>query len=224
MKHFDRRSYDPIHGWFKVVQVDLALMFAYKGYKNFLVLVDVFSHRIYGEPMKSKTAVETVKIMEKIFKEVGYTPESIQSDKGLEFRCGYTQDFFKKNKIYWHGKTGTVKASVSEWAIFRIKKVLYAQLMTDRTKNWPRLLKGVIERINNTPSPSLNFLKPSQINSPEDDHLVDEKKPFNPMSWREMRQNSLDYKKKGYFHEGETVILNNKHSNFVKSYKPRVLL
>lgn len=222
MRHFDRRNYGSNHGFMKLVQIDLALMFQYRSYKNFLVLVDVFSHRIYGEAMTSKTASETVQKMEKIFKEIGMYPELIQSDMGAEFRSPLTQDYFKQKKIYWHGKTGIVKASVSEWAVFRIKKVLYAEMMTKQTKNWPRLLKEVIQKINNTPSPSLNFLRPSEISSPEDDRLVDEKKPFKPMSWREMRQNSIDYERKGYFHEGETVILDNKKKNFDKSYKPRV--
>lgn len=204
------------------MHIDIGLMFQYKTSRNFFILVDVFSHRIYAELLEDKTAEATIRAMDKIFKEIGMFPEICQSDKGLEFRSPKTQQYFKKHNIYWKGKSSGAKANYAEWGVFRVKKVLYAELYSKETKNWPKLLKPVVDKINDTPSPSLNYLKPSQISSPADDYLVDRYKSYKPESWKKIHQNILDYEKKGKFKIGDVVIMDDPVRNFTKSYRVRV--
>lgn len=222
MRHFDRRSYSDVHGFFKLVQIDIALMFPYKEYKNFLLIVDVFSHKIFTKSLKSKTAHETTQAIKDIFDEVGMTPECVQSDKGLEFTSPTTQKYMKNNNIYFRGKSGDKKASMAEWGIFKVKKLLYTEMYSRHTKNWPKILPTVVNKINNTESPSLNFLKPAEISSPADDYKVDRKKKFNPPPWQSFQENINKYSKKGDLSIGDTVLLDNKKMSFTKSYKPQV--
>lgn len=141
---------------------------------------------------------------------------------GKEFMSKPAQDYFKENNIYFRAKTSDKKASVVEWSIYRIKKVLYAEMYSLETRNWPNLLTKVVDKINDTPSPSLNFLKPSDIKSPADDYKVDLKKTFKPTPWRSYTESSDKYKEDGDLSIGDTVIVDLKRKNFEKSYLRRV--
>lgn len=53
MRKFPRRSYD-VKGYLELVQCDLAQMYEFNGMKYFLLVTDIFSSRIWCEPLPSK--------------------------------------------------------------------------------------------------------------------------------------------------------------------------
>lgn len=79
-KNFKRRKYE-VNGFFKLCQADLAQMYEYNGFNYFLCFIDVFSHRIFTSPLKSKSPKEVITAYKVIFKDFG-TPEEIQADQG----------------------------------------------------------------------------------------------------------------------------------------------
>lgn len=68
-------------------QADLVEMIPYakinNGYKYILIVINCFSKFVWAFPLKSKSAAEVPKNMEKVFKI--QTPNNLQTDQGREF-------------------------------------------------------------------------------------------------------------------------------------------
>ena len=65
-----------------MVQADLAQMFNYDGYNNFLLLVDAFSSKVFVRPLKTKTSLEVRNAFESIFEEFKATIYVLETDRG----------------------------------------------------------------------------------------------------------------------------------------------
>lgn len=108
IKRFPRRQYD-VKGYLELVQCDLGQMYEFNGMKYFLLVTDVFSSRIWCEPLPSKgflivyktyiflhfvkvitflLILDTMtvrKAFQKIFDEMGEKPTHISSDQVYKF-------------------------------------------------------------------------------------------------------------------------------------------
>jgi transposase InsO family protein len=86
MKRFPRRRYD-VKGFLELVQCDLAVMFTdKKGFNYFLLIMDVFTTKIWTYPMKKKNSKASKQAFEQFFKDVNnQLPTQIASDQGREF-------------------------------------------------------------------------------------------------------------------------------------------
>lgn len=76
-----------------------------KGYKYLFVIMDLWSHKFDCEPLKNKTADETLQAMKKIFNKkknniLKIPFASISTDNGTEFKGSF--DDFLKNKLIYH--------------------------------------------------------------------------------------------------------------------------
>ena len=77
-------------------KVDLANMQKLKdkndGVAFLLVIIDVFTHYLWVEPLKTKTE-DVIKAFKKVFKHVK-TPKRLRMDRGGEFTGQKVQDYF----------------------------------------------------------------------------------------------------------------------------------
>lgn len=80
VNNFKRRHYSNIFGFAKLFQADLAEMPISENKKYILVMVDVFSHKIFARAMKDKSSKSVKDAFENIFKTV-QTPEKLETDK-----------------------------------------------------------------------------------------------------------------------------------------------
>ena len=88
-----------------------------------LVCTDLFSGKIWAEPMVKKTAQSTAKAMQKILDESGPPIESIRTDYGSEFKQQY-QSLLKKQNIKHKFTESQQKAGAAEGAINRLSSRL----------------------------------------------------------------------------------------------------
>lgn len=225
IKKFDRRSYFPnVRGFWNLIEADLAIMPYYNRNRYILVVIDVFSRRIYTRILTSKKPFKVIGGIQSIFDEVGIKPSIFQADRGLEFTSKETQEFFEKNNIRFNEKIGPYKAAMAEWAVGKIKKVLYTQMRYEKTNNWPSLLQAVVLRINKTPMKKLNWKRPIDFASNWDDKNIPLPEPVN---LKELLKNQKQYeKKKTSLKIGDKVLLDEyifrKHTNFPKGYHLQV--
>ena len=70
-----------MHGFLTLMQADLAEMFPSKGFKGFLLVVDVFSRKVFCQILKTKTKLEVQKAFDKIFQDAHGTPEVLETDR-----------------------------------------------------------------------------------------------------------------------------------------------
>jgi hypothetical protein len=61
-------------------------MFPFEGFDSFLLVCDVFSHKIFAEALPNKSAQSVIAALKKIFQDAGTTPEMLQSDQGVKLQ------------------------------------------------------------------------------------------------------------------------------------------
>lgn len=177
-KRFPRRPYD-VYGFGQLIQADLAVMYKFEGFFYFLLIIDVFSRKIFCRPLKNKSSSEVKVAFDKIFTEINNPVRLIQTDQGTEF-TGLKRYFEQEKDIRHQYKFGLTKCTFAENAIYLIKMRLYTALRSSNSRDWPFLLKKVVNNYNNTPQTALKNLKPSDFKSSFDDvKLPDDPKTPN---------------------------------------------
>lgn len=144
-KRFPRRPYD-VYGFGQVLQADLGVMYSFNGFFYFLLVIDVFSRRIFTEPLKNKQ-IQTVKAaFENILAKINNRVNLVQTDKGAEM-VGLKK-FLEERSIRHQYKYGATKCTFAENGIYTIKIRLYTVLRAKNSRDWPffcpKLLKTTI--------------------------------------------------------------------------------
>jgi len=102
-KHrFPRRHYY-VHNYGELCQMDIAHMFQDEEtkFKYFLLFVDVFSSKIFAEPLKTREAPEVLTALKKITNDFGSQIYELQSDRETAFGSKVVKDLFRnKNIVY----------------------------------------------------------------------------------------------------------------------------
>lgn len=107
-RKYDRRKFD-LNYYGELIQSDIAYMFEFKEYKYFLVVIDCFSSKIYAEPLKNKSSIETLKTFESILKKFDFSViTKLETDQGTEFSL--VKKYCLKNNIVFKYKYGQNKA------------------------------------------------------------------------------------------------------------------
>lgn len=137
-------------------QADLADMRRFsehnQGYCYFLVCVDVLSRRMYTEPLRRTTSVESMRAFDAIFESSRVLPWKLFTDNGNEFESAVMRKYFdKKDILKFSAKTNKFsKASVAERAIRTIKERLYKYFSEQNTLRWIDALPRLVQSINNS--------------------------------------------------------------------------
>lgn len=79
---YPRRRYTTVHGFLTVCQADLAFLPTPENSSliGFLIVVDVFSRHMWTENISSKSNVEIKACFEKIWEQIGRTPDKLETD------------------------------------------------------------------------------------------------------------------------------------------------
>lgn len=152
--NFERRKYS-MRGIADTMQADLIDMQEYEednqGYRYILIIIDIFSKKIFAEPLKRKTAEETTKAMKIIFDKVGQRIRNTHSDDGKEFFNNAMKRLFAQyGNINHYSTFSGKKASIVERVIRTIKKKLYMNFNLRGSHEWHDILQDVINTYNNT--------------------------------------------------------------------------
>ena len=125
----------------------------------------------------------------------------------------------------------THKASFSEQAIYLVKRKLYRLMRQNLDDKWPNYLQIVVDGLNETPRKKLGFIAPAEINSLADGAKVFEArqelgiKVYKEPDYQTQNANQ-DFYDQGLskFQVGTFVYLDNKVTNFTKSFDTQVIL
>jgi len=226
-RNFPTRPYD-VQSFGNCVQIDLAEMPQFEGYKYFLVAIDVFSKHLYTRALKSKTAKEVGEAFENIYNEFKTPIYKLESDQGKEFVAN--KDLFKRLGIYFHTKVGRNKASFVEASIAMIKRKLYMMLRSQMSQNWPHFLQITVNSLNKRHVKALGGVAPGEVNSFVDDIKIrdaQEKhkiKPYEEPVFEEQRKLQENYQPstKYPFDVGKYVYLDLPRNSFDKGYDMQI--
>ena len=102
--------------------MDIGILFPQKdGFRNFLLLVDVFSTKVFTVPLKSREKEEIISALKKIIGQFNSQIYEIQADRESAFLSKDVQNFLKQQKIVFRARYGKNKASYAESYILIIK-------------------------------------------------------------------------------------------------------
>ncbi|KAL3102652.1 hypothetical protein niasHT_029463 [Heterodera trifolii] len=153
-------------GFMTDVQADLAdfqaLSRKNSGYRYLLLAVDVLSRRMFGSPVKSKRPADVKRAFEEVFDQMPKLPETLYTDRGLEFVAKPMKEFFAENGIKKYETSSKKKAAVAERAIRTLKTRLYKYFSANNTSAWVDVLPMFLSAINNSVCRATG-LRPNEI-------------------------------------------------------------
>lgn len=219
------------HNYGELVQADIAYMFEDdpNKFKYFLLLIDVYSSKIFVESLKNKESATVAAGLQKIFQRFGAPIYELQSDKGSEFNSKACKALFKKLNIYYRTKRGLHKAGIAESAIFRVKRKLYIFLRANLSQHWSEYIEQIVDSLNEIPLKRLGFLRPNDITDITSSVKVDAALRSNNLSvpkeptYEEQNKNQKQYDKKSEINsqmlqKGDYVYLKQSEDIFGKSF------
>ena len=106
------------------------------GVKYLLVVIEVFSRKIFVSPMKSKTKEATLKSFRSIHKYIDFSPKTLSVDKGKEFRAQIFQNYCLQNNIKLIFSNSSTKASIVERCQRNLQSIIYKYMAQFKTKNY----------------------------------------------------------------------------------------
>ena len=133
------------------------------GYKNVLVVVDVFSRFAWAIPMESKTTEAVVEAFEGILRG-GRKPAEVDTVGGLEFGARFTS--ILEGKKIAHKKRLPSQPNglaVVDAVIKRLKETLVKDLAEEGTQDWIKFLRGAIKAHNSNSHEHLMGNSPDDV-------------------------------------------------------------
>ena len=161
---------------FERFQVDLTMLGkpdgpiprANHGYKYIIVVIDWFSKFVVARPMKSKSAINTSRVMYEILHSLPRLPNSVQSDNGSEFGKEFT-DMLRSHGII-HIKSRPYSPT-SQGLVERFNDTMKTRLGTlmnmNHTKQWVQYLDQVIDSYNSTKHSVTGYTPYEVMNNPD---------------------------------------------------------
>jgi hypothetical protein len=165
--NFNRSRIIPA-GFLSDLHVDLgdfqSLSSKNRSYRYLLVGVDTFSRRVFAAPVKSKTPKDVIEAFNQVFSDMPYLPQSIFSDRGLEFESKEIRTYFEeKGVLKYKAEASNIKAAFAERMLRTIKQRLYKYFSEKNTTDWVGILQKIVYSINHSVCRSTG-LKPADIN------------------------------------------------------------
>ena len=111
-----------------------------------------------------------LKKFDEILAEAGYDVYVLQTDRGSEFLA--LKQAFKDQGIHLVFKSGQNKANYAEAGIRVLKNRISSYLQDTKARDWPVKLPEITLAINRSPSVSLGYLAPAEVQSPLDEPRV----------------------------------------------------
>ena len=163
-RNFPRRKIIT-HYPFQIFQADLieysqsSFSYANNGYKFILIVIDSFTKMLYAEPVKRKSAEYMADAIDSIFKKFDFFPNSLITDRGLEFYNSKVQAVLLRYGInHYSMKTKTPwKTPMAERVIRTIKTRLERYFHEKKTKKWIDVLQDFVKNYNRTPHRSIGM-------------------------------------------------------------------
>ena len=180
-----------------------------KGYRYFLMVLDLFSKYGWIVPLKDKKGDTVTKAFKTIFKE-GRKPQYLWTDKGKEYYNKYLKELLKKDNITLYSTENEEKSSVCERWNRTIKTKMWKQFTVQGNTAYLDILPKILKQYNNTKHSSIK-MAPAQANTKKNQSAV----YFN------LYGNMEQLSSKPKFKVGDKVRISNyKRKVFDKGYTP----
>lgn len=126
------------------------------GFRYGLVAVDVWSRRVAGVPMQTKTPNESIRAINEASKQIGGVPRMIASDVGGEFSGSFDTYLQAARVLHVRKDPRHINGlAVVDNAIQRIRVAMGKQMVEGREESWVKAFTDAVKALNERPSDHL---------------------------------------------------------------------
>ena len=147
--------------------MDLVDMQNYSGsnssYRFILVVLDLFSKRLWLRALKTKQGRETADAIQTVFQDMGFPVQTVIFDEGKEFLNSSVDMLFAQFNIHsYHIKTKT-KAGAVERVNKTVKNIIWKIFTETKSHRWIDHIEDIQDNYNNTYHRIIK-MTPNQVN------------------------------------------------------------
>jgi hypothetical protein len=144
------------------------------GVNYLLLLIDVFTRRVWVYPMQRKTGKETADALNKWLRDdVGSVkPKTFSTDSGREFFNVDVRRVLHMYNVDQHRAAGTSKAAYAERANKTLQILIYKYLTEKETERYINVLPKLVRTYNLRGHRSLDYLSPNEADQPRNEVRV----------------------------------------------------
>ena len=192
-----------------------------KGYKYFLLIIDLMSRFVWTVPLKSLKGKEILQSFKLIF-ENNRKPLKLRTDKGVEFVNKFVKTYLKKENIHHFVTQNEVKANYAERAIKTIRGRLTKYIKSKKTKVWLDELENITNSYNNTRHRSIGKA-PSEVSKSDEYDIWEKNYAPKTSEYYKSQIKSIMKTNNGTFRYaiGDVVKISNLRKVFDKEYNSR---
>jgi transposase InsO family protein len=161
----------------ELIQADLIDISELRAHNNgvryLLLIIDVFTKKIWVYPLKSKQGIQVRDALEAWLDTIGNpTPEVFATDAGTEFFNQHVRTLLNSRGVRQENSVGTCKAAVAERANKSLQVLLYKYMSENQTKEYLSKLDKLVETYNKRGHRTLNFMSPNMADLPRNEEQV----------------------------------------------------
>lgn len=139
------------------------------GVRYILVMIDIFSRKLWCQPLKDKTGKSVVKAMTAIFAE-GRQPLTMRSDRGREYLNKDVQEYLKQLGVHHFTTNNEPKANYAERVIRTLRQKIFRYTMKKQNYRYVNVLQQLVNSYNRTVHSSLG-VTPDSVNKGNEDEV-----------------------------------------------------
>lgn len=198
------KIYNPhyVHRRREQIQADLIEIGDFAGVNNgvkyLLLLIDVFTKKIWMYPMKRKTGTESAAVIRRWLESLARTPEILRTDQGNEFAAQVVQTVLRSFRVIWQIAFGTSKASVAERANKTMQIIIYKFMHHNETFEYLAQLENLVKTYNTRPHHSLKMMTPNEADLVENQARVH---AIHTERWDKLKKKGRGVKPKFNIHD-----------------------
>lgn len=142
------------------------------GCRFLLVLIDIFTKRVWVYPLKSKSGKDMLHAMRTWVESLRQPPSKLVTDRGLEFTNRRLQELLRRHNIEWYAAGGTMKAAIAERVNKTLQILIYKYMTAKETTRYIDKLPSIVATYNKRPHRTLKGLPPKLADLPRNEGLV----------------------------------------------------
>lgn len=173
-KNFLRRK-TQMRGINDTIQADLVEMRPYasknRNMNYILTAINIFSKKAYACALKSKSATDVKKALEKVLNSLGHPIKNIHTDKGKEFYNNAVREMLRSRNIHLYSTFSTMKAAICERFNRTLKNRMWKQFSIRGSYKWIDILPKLIDEYNNSKHRTIN-MKPNDVGTHNEQNLL----------------------------------------------------
>ena len=140
-----------------------------------LVIIDIFSRKIWVYPLKQKTAISTAAAISSWVDEMkseDCSPSHLLTDSGTEFVNKNVKNILRENNIQFDQSKNIHKCAIVERVNKTLQILIYKYLTDKETTTYYDELQNLVNSYNSRPHRSLNKMSPNEADKPENEIKV----------------------------------------------------